>query len=103
MTQQDQWGPWILHDGKGCPCVGMYVHVERANGDYTYGIAGVTRYDCIVSPEYYEISEDDTSWWDWRESEPQFGEVIRYRIRKPRGMTILEQLVKNPERELEGV
>lgn len=24
---EEDWGPWIEHDGKGCPCAGMHVEV----------------------------------------------------------------------------
>lgn len=23
-----EWGPWIEHDGKGCPCIGMVIDFD---------------------------------------------------------------------------
>jgi hypothetical protein len=83
----EEWGPWIEHDGKGCPCVGHYVHCmfdERVSGEpdvflgEVYYIAGSRGIECRS--------------WDWSNSR-EFSRVIRYRIRKPRGLTILENLV----------
>ena len=77
----DEWGPWIEHDGSGCPCLGMYVHVEYSDGSEEFAIAG---------------SNGGQSWF----SSSRSLKIIRYRIRKPRGMQILQQLVENPPKEL---
>jgi hypothetical protein len=80
----DEWSDWILHDGKGCPCVGMMVQVtaiaNRLGDEKTHPA---------------KIAKGGPSWlwaetglppnvWQW---------IIRYRIRKPRGLTILENLI----------
>ena len=36
----EQWGPWIEHDGKGCPCLGQWVKAVFHNGNVWEGIAG---------------------------------------------------------------
>ena len=91
----EEWGPWVEHDGKGCPCVGRYVqtvfdcrsrrdanpNVKLINGGFGsegFAAGGVSWYygACGVN-------------------------IIRYRIRKPRGMTVLQEIVANPESELE--
>lgn len=90
------WGPCIEHDGKGCPCVGEYVQCERANLGILEVIAGA---ECISH------GLDPNGWgsaWVWREYH-RYSDVIRYRIRKPKGLTLLEEIAKNPERELEDV
>ncbi len=82
----DEWGPWIEHDGKGCPCVGEFVHTVHHHGYEFLGIAG---------------SGGGRS-WDWSNA-PWYSRIIRYRIRKPRGLTILEGLLENlPEMEGAG-
>lgn len=79
-----EWGPWIEHDGKGCPCRGEYVHIVYEDQIEFCGIAG--------SGEYGGKS------WDWSNA-GLFSRVIRYRIRKPRGLTILESVLREVERE----
>lgn len=98
----DDWGPWIEHDGRGCPCLGMFCEVVRVahpdsvpfpNGSY------VLQHMLII-----KTAEN----WDWS----FFGgitskgtiatKIISYRIRKPRGMkvleTILAELPNTPEK-----
>lgn len=92
----EQWGKWQQHDGKGCPCVGEYVQCERVVLRIVEVIAGA---ECIshgLDPNGAESA------WVWREY-PKCGDIIRYRIRKPKGLTLLEEIAKNPERELEDV
>lgn len=80
----EQWGPWIDHDGKGCPCKGMMVKVELRDGRvegpfiaHSRGskiFAGHARHDAWVH-------------------KPKPCDVIRYRIRKPKGMQMLEAIL----------
>lgn len=84
----DQWGPWIEHDGKGCPCVGMWVEAV-----------------CECQPGVFTVAEGITGsfggeswhWENWCKPSAYWrclcARVIRYRIRKPRGLTILESLL----------
>ena len=91
-----EWGPWIEHDGKGCPCVGMWVQAEYdvpPRGPFAHG---------SVSGKTWEGRARGRTSWVW----PDFrGNIIRYRIRKPRGMTILENLIADlpaPVRKVEA-
>lgn len=76
----NEWGPWIEHDGKGCPCVGQYVHVVVVN---SYGFEKET---------FVIAGSQGGKSWDWRNA-PKYTRIIRYRIHKPRGLTILENLI----------
>jgi hypothetical protein len=77
----EEWGPWIEHDGRGCPCVGMWVEVE-AGDPHTKRI--------LRKVEIRRV----TGLGGWLNSDfPAFYVVQRYRIRKPRGMVILESLL----------
>jgi hypothetical protein len=83
----EEWSEWFLHDGRGCPCVGGFVHTisERETG------------------RFFErrliAAQNGGKSWDWS-NYPKYTRVIRYRIRKPKGLTILEGLLENlPERE----
>lgn len=78
----EEWGPWIEHDGRGCPCLGMYVRIEWPDGEFLDGIAG---------------SNGGYS-WDWSNSD-WADPVIRYRIRKPRGLEALQKIAREVERQ----
>ena len=75
---RDEWGAWILHDGKGCPVrPGTIVEVVSEDG------FGFTRryVACASGGEY--------SSWNWKHY-PTLMRVLRYRVKKPDGMKILE-------------
>lgn len=86
----DEWGPWIEHDGKGCPCVGMFVHriYERPGLDVKDGV--------VKSEKIGFVRNSGSGNWHWVRG---YAPVIRYRIRKPRGLTILESILADlPEK-----
>ena len=96
MTDSNEWGSWIEHDGSGCPVIGQYVQAE-----FRRIIKKAPSHYVIISPKVIEgimrrnpanIHGDS---WNWRRGNP----VLRYRIRKPRGLTILERIAEQPERE----
>jgi hypothetical protein len=75
----EEWSDWIEHDGRGCPCVGMWVQAVMDSGKLREGIAG---------------GEGGRS-WTWELADKAFiARLIRYRIRKPRGLTMLEEIAK---------
>ena len=89
---QEEWTEWFQHDGKGCPCVGKMVEVVRANGDVSQFIAGRGEsYKTKASFSY--LSMNTKSWWDWASDKPVYGEIIRYRLKKPRALLDLIQLI----------
>lgn len=86
----EQWGPWINHDGKGCPCVGEYV---QAN------------FTCLHTPIFEGGTKIGNLWegvatgidcWDWA-ARQQLTKFTRYRIRKPKGLTVLESILAEVE------
>lgn len=81
MSGGEEWGPWIEHDGKGCPVpIGTVCHVVWLGGVETVKpIEG--------SKAWLWSSLDKSGWSDFHVP------IIRYRIRKPRGLTILEELI----------
>lgn len=96
----EEWGPWIEHDGSGCPCVGMLVHI----------VIGPTEFWCpedaiaewlpgwtpINSREAIGIATP-TGGWTW---EPDYFPILRYRIRRPRALRELIDLAERlPDRE----
>jgi hypothetical protein len=91
-----EWGPWIEHDGKGCPCRGEYVQaIDRGRVTAEF-VAGTQ----LCAGRMFEVAESWTdnmpNAWTWgsMRRRSQY-EIIRYRIRKPRGMTILESLLED--------
>lgn len=94
----EEWGPWIEHDGKGCPCLGAWARTERV-GLNIFPSTG-TRH-AIIEGRILEPAN-----WDWS----RYGElmpggtsaskILRYRIRKPRA---LQDLIKLVEELPEGV
>jgi hypothetical protein len=61
-----EWGDWIEHDGKGCPCVGMYVRVVHE----------------FWESQWEGVAKGGPS-WDW---DSDYERIIRYRIRRPRAL-----------------
>lgn len=87
----EEWGPWIEHDGIGCPVVGRYVHVVTANGIEVEGVASP---NCANPPRGY------CSLWIWN-SLPlpwRHRRVVRYRIRRPVALRRLIDLAADPDR-----
>ncbi len=84
----EEWSEWFQHDGKGCPCVGQYVHVRFDVRSHVEG----TRSMRLVSDgwEAVGIPQGGPSWHSDAAIECH---IIRYRIRRPKGMAILEQLL----------
>jgi len=86
----EEWGPWIDHDGRGCPCVG-----EMVQAYFRSSITGrVWLYETVaVAGSMGGYS------WDWINK--HYSLIIRYRIRKPKGLKILEGLLENLPNEVE--
>lgn len=93
----EELGPWVEHDGAGVPVApGTWCQVETKGGlileDRSHG----------------PLSPGGVSLWIWSDIPRRywFMAIIRYRIRKPRGLVILETLLADlpapaPARESE--
>jgi hypothetical protein len=99
----EEWGPWIEHDGKGCPCRGEYVQATDRGGVTAEFVAGTQMCKgrepvfCHAWRQYLPNA------WTWGSmpGREQY-EIIRYRIRKPRGLTILEGLLEKLPDEVDA-
>ena len=83
----EQRGAWFNHDGKGCPAkVGEVIEIEAHLGNVPWG--NLVKIETI-------IKRADFSRPCWTRRNPSTGEtqVVRYRIRKPRGLTILDDII----------
>lgn len=84
----EQWGPWIEHDGKGCPCVGMWVQCEVESRVTLLNVDATVLGDRLL--EYRPLVGGLHRSWHWK---PGFNAILRYRIRKPKGLTMLESIL----------
>lgn len=86
MPQHDEWGPWIEHDASPCPiAVGTWCEVIcRFRSGREESLQGRLGPKSKACPSW--IMPDHLGPWN---------QVIRYRIRKPRGLTILQELIEN--------
>jgi hypothetical protein len=100
MLKDEQWGPWVRHFGQGMPVqAGTIVEVTtyeavNPNKGEVIGRVGVAGVDLVKS-------------WSWkpetRSKNPTKSLPIDlYRIKRPRGMEVLQELLKEiPQPELE--
>jgi hypothetical protein len=87
----EDWGPWIEHDGKGCP-----LPVGTAYSAFDVWADGHEEYFEAFAGERGGFSWD----WQWSLGSPPGHKyaatrIVRYRVRKPRGLTILEGLLSD--------
>lgn len=96
-----EWGPWIDHDGKSCPPQGAVAHVligMASDGTLPSQIpsecwAGLIRH---IADDEAIVFVVGPGGWLWQDG---WFPVIRYRLRKPLGLQILEALLTDlPER-----
>lgn len=89
MSDDSSWSEWFLHDGKGCPCVGQMVWVAYDNLPDAEFIAGTRQCFGSVVVGVYEGGHPCRWTWD---SLPT-SRIIRFRIKKPRALLDLIQLI----------
>lgn len=93
------WGPWIEHDGNDCPVVGQIVHLvmrEPYEEDHVDASYGEETIEVINDCECIDVATNNGS-WTW---EPYWWPIVRYRVRKPAAMKLLEVILENlPEEE----
>lgn len=86
MAERDEeWGPWIEHDGKGCPCVGEYVEAIGSLGSRAEGIVTRGKFD-------------HQGQWDWALCDAhELEKIVRYRIRRSRAAQKLREMICDHE------
>ena len=85
----DLWGPWIEHDGKGCPVKGMWVQL------FDEGPTSLEPWEGLAGSEFDGTEHITGSSWHWAVVESHWGAVIRYRVRRPKALQQLIQMVEN--------
>ncbi|MFC4734096.1 hypothetical protein [Salipiger abyssi] len=93
---REEWGPWVEHDGGGCPVrIGMVICVVHRDGKEQ---SGRVTMDIMLSPNWFFAAPELMGETD----------VIRYRIRNPKGLQELQDLIADlpvptPQRQPELV
>jgi hypothetical protein len=106
MTVSEEWGPWIEHDGRGCPVpAGTLVTLEYVEDAIFVTSAGPTG-----ERGRFRIMRAEGRPGSWTYGNPHSKEtwspadsgsgrlatpIIRYRIRKPRALIQLIDMVEN--------
>lgn len=96
----DEWGPWIVHDGSGCPVpVGSVVHIVLGRSqrgrdpmDQPDGWCGDIVKIMNNAEAVLRVAGHDGSWF-WSAN---YYPVIRYRVRKPFALLLLRELAASP-------
>jgi hypothetical protein len=84
MSDGFEWGPWVEHDGKGCPLPrGVSSEAMCRDGEIRRGTVG-------------RLDHGSNSAWAWAGKWMCFKDVIRYRIRRPRAVEDLARLAADP-------
>lgn len=87
----EEWGPLLKHDGKDCPVTGMFCEVRSA--------AGTTERGLIT-----ETTDTPCTLWVWGRlcmfCYPF--RIVAYRVRKPRALLDLIDLIKEIDDAPEG-
>jgi hypothetical protein len=82
MTDKEDWGPWQVHDGKGCPVpLGTIIQMEAVSAS-----GAKERLIVVVRNSAMRL---------WVNPNVHGFSIIRYRIRKPRALMDLIELVEN--------
>lgn len=88
----DEWGPWIEHDGRGCPVPDgtvVEVMVEGNPGDF-------------FGPVEFAATKEGLSWyWTWWMvivDGEWVARIVRYRLRRPNALRRLIDIAADPER-----
>lgn len=98
MNDREEWGPWIDHDGKGCPVPrGVLVRVvtEGQFGRFY----GPTLYANTAGRSW-----DWNNWGEWSDDGLIFRRVVRYQVKRPRALQQLREMIEtlpSPSRQKE--
>lgn len=89
MSDDADWGPWVDHDGRGCPVVGrVWIAVQAQAQDFP------TISDEDWADRYAAEAWDASSWGKRDTDGVMWGVIIRYRVRRPKALRDLIALVE---------
>lgn len=79
----EEWGPWVIHDGMGCPLQQGTIVEVRFQDAFGYKSNVVTT-----------VTGGEFSSWNW-EHYPELKKIVRYREKKPRGLSMLQEMLQD--------
>lgn len=97
--EEEHWSDWIEHDGKGCPYpVGTVVHIVYLKTPSVDENKGCIERVTTVKNRYKSSWEfKSLARKDWSDdpsgSSAKMIPIIRYRVKKPKGLTMLEGIL----------
>lgn len=96
----DEWGPWIDHDGRGCPVKGQLVQIAVMMpwGEFFVRGSYIAASKCAaqgIDPDRSHLSA-----WVWPHGVPELERITRYRVRRPRALEQLREIAENPKAPL---
>lgn len=92
----DAWGPWIEHDGRGCPVKGQLVQIAVLMPWGKYKVYGPVIAGSDCSANGIDPDQSDVSAWVWPNGKPEPERITHYRVRRPRALEQLRQIAENP-------
>lgn len=96
MNDED-WGPWVEHDGKSCPLpIGTLVQMvfqSFNHKDRFYTKTG----DVLGGRSWY------WKYWGKQVNGHVLTRIVRYRVKRPNALKELIKIAEHPEKELENV
>jgi hypothetical protein len=100
MMKDGEWGPWIEHDGKGCPCRGMVIEAKWLQGNGSLGSISEDGDKVWIVPS--DAGMVYGSAWIWRiingipDTGTDCAPIVSYRIRKPQALLDLIRMAEDP-------
>lgn len=91
MSADHEWGPWVIHDGMGCPLLPGTIAEVRFQDAFGYSSSTVTT---VMGGTY--------SSWNW-DHYPELKKIVRYREKKPKGLQMLRDVLADVDAPKERV
>lgn len=98
----EEWGPWLEHDGSGCPCIGMVIEARWLT---PFGES----MRCHTGERFFSAIGGQSWFWTLFDGKPVCTEqpwkpIIRYRVKRPRALlSMIEEAKKLDAPVKEGV
>lgn len=104
----EEWGPWIKHDGAQPTDLprGARVDLRIDIGTGRIYLRSGDRFDGTYPGFFWRMKPIKAGWFRYKFrrvcDDQAYCPIVEYRIRKPRGLTILEGLLENLPEEVDA-
>lgn len=82
-AKEEDWGPWIVHHGAGCPVASGTIVEVVCEDRFGYRMNRIGQVD---GASY--------SSWNW-EFFPELKKIVRYRAKRPKALLLLKQALRD--------